>query len=189
MPLAFRAGSAKRDRVHIFWQKRMREGDTQTPWWFPSETRGGLMDAARIALPIPPGLKWSDELPRLLPLELPVAGCQLPAEEKRSGRSSNRKSDIGNRKSPTGFYFGKPPAAESEKPAKPKRVKTNDPMLAAKARELRDRYLEQFNRHPLALGNEKYDVTRAMGNASADIGALCESSASVSRMPSLSCAA
>ena len=27
VPLAFRAGSAKKSRVHIFWQQRIREGD------------------------------------------------------------------------------------------------------------------------------------------------------------------
>ncbi len=35
VPLAFRAGSEKKRRVHIFWQKRIREGDKTTPWWFP----------------------------------------------------------------------------------------------------------------------------------------------------------
>src|SRR4029450_1681532 len=30
VPLAFRAGNRARARVHIFWQKRIREGDTTT---------------------------------------------------------------------------------------------------------------------------------------------------------------
>src|SRR5687768_13648793 len=55
VPLAFRAGSEKKSRVHIFWQKRVREGDTQTPWWFPAKTEAGAMKADRIVLPIPPG--------------------------------------------------------------------------------------------------------------------------------------
>ena len=36
VPLAFRAGSEKKSRVHIFWQKRIRAGDVTTPYWFPA---------------------------------------------------------------------------------------------------------------------------------------------------------
>src|SRR5690349_13321404 len=38
VPLAYRMGSEKKARVHIFWQKRIRAGDCETPWWFPSQT-------------------------------------------------------------------------------------------------------------------------------------------------------
>ena len=31
VPLAFRTGSREKSRMHIFWQKRIREGDTTTP--------------------------------------------------------------------------------------------------------------------------------------------------------------
>ena len=67
VPLAFRTGSAKKERVHIFWQKRIRAGDTTTPWWFPSQTSGGAIREDRIALPIPPGTHWSDAKPLVLP--------------------------------------------------------------------------------------------------------------------------
>jgi N-acetylglutamate synthase-like GNAT family acetyltransferase len=63
VPLAFRAGSKSKDRVHIFWQKRIREGDTTTPWWFPSKTSGGAIGEERLVLPIPPGTRWHDEMP------------------------------------------------------------------------------------------------------------------------------
>jgi N-acetylglutamate synthase-like GNAT family acetyltransferase len=175
VPLAFRAGSAKgpkgRGRLHIFWQKRIREGDTTTDWWFPSETRGGLMDAARIALPIPPGMKWSDELPRLLPEELPVDSCQLPVTEKV------RKKKVSAIEQPkpirrNGLMFSIPLPGEvpqeekpiKEKKPKPAKVKKNNPELAAKARELRDRYMEQFNARGSnlapALQGGKYEVAR-----------------------------
>jgi hypothetical protein len=37
----------------------------------------------------------------------------------------------------------------------------NDPALAAKARELRDRWMERLNQHPATLlGAGKYDVAR-----------------------------
>ncbi|MFT3788144.1 MAG: GNAT family N-acetyltransferase [Tepidisphaeraceae bacterium] len=54
-------------RVHIFWQKRIRAGDTSTPWWFPSQTSGGSIREDRIVLPIPPGVRWDAEMPRLCP--------------------------------------------------------------------------------------------------------------------------
>ena len=58
VPLAFRAGSAKKSRVHIFWQKRIRQGDETTPYWFPSQTTGGSIREDRLVLPIPPGMRW-----------------------------------------------------------------------------------------------------------------------------------
>jgi ribosomal protein S18 acetylase RimI-like enzyme len=155
VPLAFRAGSEKRSRLHIFWQKRIREGDTTTDWWFPSETSGGLMDAARIALPIPPGLKWSDELPRIVPEE-----SAMVEEEERPVKRSPKRATPEPERSAGGFYFGKRSSAVAEKPAKPKKVKKNNPELAAKARELRDRYMEQFNANPPQLTTGKYDVAR-----------------------------
>src|SRR5688572_2521737 len=90
--LAYRAGSEKKSRVHIFWQKRIREGDTETPWWFPSETNGGAIGEARLVLPIPPGKRWSDEMPVILP--------KSDATPKLDGP--------------------KPPRAKKEKPAAPK---------------------------------------------------------------------
>ena len=95
VPIAFRTGSEKNKvkgpdgkvlpgpRMHIFWQKRIRSGDTGdlneggTPWWFPSETRGGAMGASRVALPIPPGTRWFDAKPVVLPPEL----AALPGPE------------------------------------------------------------------------------------------------------------
>jgi hypothetical protein len=67
VPLAFRAGSETRRRVHIFWCKRIRAGDTTTPWWFPAETKGGAMMDDRLVFPIPPGTHWSDAKPIVLP--------------------------------------------------------------------------------------------------------------------------
>ena len=67
VPIAFRGGSGKKKRVHLFWQQRIREGDTQTPWWFPSKTDQGAMREDRLVLPIPPGLHWSDSMPVLVP--------------------------------------------------------------------------------------------------------------------------
>jgi ribosomal protein S18 acetylase RimI-like enzyme len=50
-PIAFRAGSSGKKRVHIFWQKRIVEGDTETKWWYPSETNQGAIREDRLVFP------------------------------------------------------------------------------------------------------------------------------------------
>jgi hypothetical protein len=67
LPLAFRTGSRSKQRTHIFWQKRIREGDEVTPYWFPSQTQAGAVGEDRIVLPIPPGTHWRDAKPLVLP--------------------------------------------------------------------------------------------------------------------------
>ena len=67
VPLAFRTGTRTKQRTHIFWQKRIREGDTSTPWWFPSQTKSGAFREDRLAFPIPPGVHWRDPMPIVLP--------------------------------------------------------------------------------------------------------------------------
>lgn len=172
--MAFRAGSEKKDRLHIYWQKRIREGDVTTPWWFPSETRGGLMDAARIALPIPPGLSWRDALPRVLPRE--SAGEQKAigdAGEVKAPKQRIKKVKAVEVAPPVrrnGLMFDIPKVGEpvvevkpaKEKKVKPMKVKKNDPEMVARARELRDRYMEQYNAQPMALPGGKYDVARVV---------------------------
>ena len=59
VPLAFRAGSREKQRVHIFWQRRIRGGDTTTPYWFPSQTTSGSIREDRLVFPIPPDTHWS----------------------------------------------------------------------------------------------------------------------------------
>ena len=67
IPLAFRTGSRSKQRTHIFWQRRIREGDDVTPYWFPSQTENGAVGEDRIVLPIPPGTHWRDAKPLVLP--------------------------------------------------------------------------------------------------------------------------
>ena len=64
------------------------------------------------------------------------------------------------------MFFGAPRAARAERP---KRIRTEKPKakvaphLVAKARELRDRYLEHVNDGRMILGARgKYDVSRAL---------------------------
>jgi hypothetical protein len=186
--LAFRSGSEKKSRTHIFWQKRIRAGDEATPWWFPSQTSGGSIREDRIVLPIPPGTHWSDAKPMVMPSE----DCGMPNEvgglkelegekpaRKRNTTSvsaaANPKSARRNPQSPPprpvlrGFSFAAPKPAEPaaiatplEKPKRtPKPKRKNDPQLVAAARELRDRWLDEVNAGRFLPGaTARYDVTR-----------------------------
>jgi hypothetical protein len=154
VPLAFRTGAAGKS-THIFWQRRIREGDVTTPYWFPAKTDGGMMREDRVVLPIPPGVHWKDEMPILL---LDVAGTSRPCLE---GKKAMAETAIRKEKTPTlmpptrrQVQFGPPsdgpePVVEKVKLGKPpkrKREKVKaDPALIAKARELRDRWLEKVN--------------------------------------------
>ncbi len=188
VPLAFRAGSrgktdggARREgRVHIFWQRRIRAGDTQTAYWYPSETSGGALRENHIVLPIPPGTHWSDAKPVVLPgagvpgfpgVEMNTQKALEGESEKKQCRRPAKKVAAPIRKntaSAGGLRFAPLPEPKAEKPAKPagakreKREKQrNDPKYIAAARELRDRWLEQVNAQPL-VGQGMYDVTRAI---------------------------
>ncbi|HEV7297870.1 MAG TPA: GNAT family N-acetyltransferase [Tepidisphaeraceae bacterium] len=181
VPLAFRAGSEKKARVHIFWQKRIRQGDATTPWWFPSKTNGGSIREDRVVLPIPPGTHWSDAKPMVYPeANEPRALATGQVNRKKcvadaSGSSRSKRANVMEPPVPVkrnGLMFdipkqGEPlPEHQPTKAAKPKATKVKrvcDPQLATAARELRDRWLEQVNsgQYEPAVGG-KYDVTRAI---------------------------
>ncbi|HLL91143.1 MAG TPA: hypothetical protein VK324_17725 [Tepidisphaeraceae bacterium] len=197
VPLAFRAGSEKKSRVHIFWQKRIRRGDDVTPWWFPSQTSGGSIREDRLVLPIPPGVSWRDEMPRVLP----KAACGGPGSDHRfealeaaagpaptaKRRSSGPKPTPGDpqpaKKAPLvlcgGMRFAAPapppeavaPAKPQKTPPRPKEKRKNDPQLIAAARELRDRWLDEVNTGRfLPATNGKYDVCRSLADGTTPPG-------------------
>jgi ribosomal protein S18 acetylase RimI-like enzyme len=173
VPLAFRAGSEKRGRVHIFWQKRIREGDQTTPWWFPYQTSSGAMRADRLVFPIPPGQTWADEMPRVSGLE-EREKLQVPGSRQIENRESNIENGAGGEAHPLatdpskvaivvggrirwvdrpGYVAPKASAAVAQAPvvvaakAEEKGAKRGkaDGRLARAARELRDRWLEKIN--------------------------------------------
>src|SRR5439155_19994927 len=78
VPLAFRTGSRDNRRVHIFWQRRIREGDCETPYWFPAQTTSGSIREDRLVFPIPPGKRWNDQMPVIVPVPSAVEGPQEP---------------------------------------------------------------------------------------------------------------
>jgi hypothetical protein len=181
VPMAFRAGSEKKRRTHIFWQKRIRESDTTTPWWFPSETTGGSMAAARLALPIPPGVRWSDEMPIFLPDDAAEAK-QIESQVKtprptvaRDNKPAGPKMMLTTAAVGMCFTSIEPPKPEiAEKPkrscaagaasaARKRAPKKNDAKLVGAARELRDRWLEHVNAGGAELVSQsKYDLVRAL---------------------------
>ena len=87
VPLAFRAGSGRKGRVHILWQRRIDAGDQRTPLWYPFQTTGGAMRADRLAFPIPPGTHWSEVTAVAAPLVdadgQPVEAKALAGPRKR----------------------------------------------------------------------------------------------------------
>jgi ribosomal protein S18 acetylase RimI-like enzyme len=164
-----------RSRVHIFWQKRIRRGDTATPWWFPSKTESGALRADRIVLPIPPGVRWED----VRPWEdegLRTNGLGLSEEKAKPARRSKASTKslvLSPKSSRVPVQFGRPgavmpvaetPAAAAEivKTPRPKRATPKvDPKLVQAARELRDRWLEQVNAGQYDLPSAaKYDIGR-----------------------------
>ena len=167
VPIAFRTGSAKKSRVHIFWQKRIRAGDTGdlasggTAWWFPSQTSSGSIREDRIVLPIPPGTHWSEAKPLVLPgmdgaprRRSPQIGVPACATQKQG------PSSLGG----SALRFSPPKKSKRSKAEREKRV--NDPRLIAAARELRDRWQETIARDPRLLesyapsAQQRYDVSR-----------------------------
>jgi hypothetical protein len=167
VPLAYREGSEKKKRIHIFWQKRIREGDNETPWWYPAKTEAGALVADRLVFPIPPGMHWSDELPIPVPTAKPQAAIEGPLAVSQSAR---KKPALDGPVKHGPQQYGPPPTPVSaaqaavEKPKREKKPKAKvDPALVAKARELRDRWLEHVNSGAMLIeGVGKYDVTRAL---------------------------
>lgn len=174
IPLAFRTGSRAKQRIHIFWQRRIREGDEVTPYWFPSQTQGGAIAEDRIVLPIPPETHWRDakplilpglperqpEAPKCLPGGAPVRpGADRPRVSKAQVAAVARSKSKHLGGVPAGKaaiitkggvkYIERADAPELVEPPKPKKPRKprqkNDPQYVAAARELRDRYLEQVN--------------------------------------------
>src|SRR5688500_11858992 len=114
VPLAFRSGSRTRGkggkpRVHIFWQKRIRAGDTTTPWWFPSQTSGGASREDPLALPMPPGMDWSDVVPLVLPGQTSLTN-ELPATKQKAKRARQKEPALRAKPAPLsgGLRFALP---------------------------------------------------------------------------------
>ena len=174
VPLAFRAGSRGKRRVHIFWQRRIRAGDETTPYWFPSQTGAGALKEDRIVLPIPPGTHWSEVRPTVLPTEEFAQESKL--REKRERKAVVKKPQL-----VMAVLLGSLHAvsrlaaadkAKVQKVKEPKKKVKNDPKLVAAARELRDRWLEEVNGpggERLLVGNGKYDVSRQLAQGEMEV--------------------
>ncbi len=157
-PLAFRMGSEKKQRVHIFWEKKIRAKDDTINWWFPHKTDQGAMRADRLAFPIPPGVHWKD----VKPIEIP--GMEkiksLPAKPKTTKKII--PSPVSNK-----MWFASPENAPKtiivREPAEKKPKIKLDPKFISAARELRDRYLEEVNENGFKLESVgKYELVRGI---------------------------
>ena len=170
VPLAFRTGSERRSRVHIFWQRRISAGDETTPYWFPSQTGSGAIREDRLVFPIPPGMRWKDELPRVLPSDATPKLEDLEARRSRGSKPKLPKPPVAmiGRLQLTVPEAPKAAVEKAKKEPRPKRK--NDPKLVAAARELRDQWMEQVNADAsLLLPAGKYDVSRALAGPVGDV--------------------
>jgi len=192
IPLAFRTGSRGKQRTHIFWQRRIRQDDVTTPYWFRSNTKAGAIREDRLVIPIPPGTHWRDFKPLLLPKSepVPVVPKSLPptrppapaipvarkmaivrSQSKHLGGLPPGKAAVmtsgGIRYIDRGDYVPEvvPETPKAKRPPRAPAAK-HDPKDIAAARELRDRYLEEFNSGKYLPGSQgKYDVSRAIGES------------------------
>ncbi len=174
VPLAFRAGSRGKQRVHIFWQRRIRAGDDATPYWFPSQTSSGSIREDRLVFPIPPGTHWSDAKPIVLPSIVVVEPQQAALPANARPRAARKRIVKRLPSQPLrGFVFQSAvvPQAPAEKPKREKRQRVkNDPQLVAAARELRDRWLERVNADPsFLISHGKYDLSKELAAPMAQV--------------------
>lgn len=182
VPLAFRAGSRGKQRIHIFWQRRVRMDDGETPFWFPCQTRGGAIREDRLVLPIPPGTHWSDAKPHLAPTqsrqppqhkEVHGAVASRQVSDQPPAAAAARRRTVGlmcggrvrsamKRQAAAASHIAMPRIIELPKP---RQRRTYEAVHFAKARELRDRFLEDLNATD-AMGSllirAKYDVGREL---------------------------
>src|SRR5439155_19340694 len=167
VPLAFRAGSREKGRVHIFWQSRICQDDIETKWWYPFQTNGGAIREDRLVFPIPAGTHWKDvqavAIEKFEQRRLKDESSTLhPSSLARAAKPARRPglAPMG------GFRFQSeaPQLAKAPRAKKPKACAAKiDPRYLKAARELRDRYLEHVNADPVApgLGSAgKYHVSR-----------------------------
>src|SRR5688572_8857495 len=174
VPIAFRAGSSGKRRVHIFWQKRIVEGDAETRWWYPLQTNSGAIRQDRIVFPIPPGTHWTEVKAVAIPngsADMKVLSAESKTESKAKPRGKRtQNSELSTQNSVgllSGFRFA---SDEKPKPARAAKAKTPkappvkiDPKFFAAARELRDRWMERVNDDPSASRlHGKYDVARML---------------------------
>jgi hypothetical protein len=128
------------------------------------------MNADRIVLPIPPGVRWCDEMPVIVrPGATDDATPKLEGPRTRQAKPKPvvaKPRDISIASG--GIRFGAiapvDPVKLEKKPRAKKPKAKNDPKLAAAARELRDRWLEQVNNggEMLIESAGKYDVARIL---------------------------
>jgi len=124
---AFRVPHSSRARVHIFWQKRIRAGDSTTPWWYPSQTGGGELREDRLVFPIMPGVHWREVGPIVLePTTDAPVGHAIACREEGSTLTDTARNSVPYEVSSTPLS-----AAPSPLPKK-KRMKVVETPVVAK---------------------------------------------------------
>ena len=178
LPIAFRAGSSGKKRVHIFWQRRIGVDDATTPYWYPSQTNAGAIREDRLVFPIPPGVHWKDVQAVVIPEHGDAKSARakrIDGPQSKGGGNELQRPTVMRRQfaAPTAKSLAKGAAeqavARAAKPPRPPRPRTKiNPQYVAAARELRDRWLEKVNENPALLaGGGKYHIARALAAGAA----------------------
>ncbi len=170
VPLAYRNGSEKKARVHIFWQKKIRGKDDPVNWWFPAKTDQGQIRADRIVLPIPPGVHWKDLQPIVIPGMEDVKQFPAPSGQRvRKPPVVKKKITLASCGLRSAEQVRVEIAASKKSPVREKAPKVKakiDPKLVAASREFRDRFLEEVNERGFVLESAgKYELTRTISEA------------------------
>ena len=157
VPIAFRAGSTGKKRVHIFWQRRVHSHPVTpsphhpvTPYWYPSQTNSGAIREDRLVFPIPPGVHWRDirppdirpaaenegkpRAPRALTQSAKAADGEAVRERKRTTRHASQVAAALPVLAPrsmitraSALRFGPPPAPTPALDGPTKGVRPNAP--------------------------------------------------------------
>ena len=144
VPSRFGRGRIKGERAYLLAKADSARGMTTTPYWYPSQTNAGAIREDRLVLPIPPGTQWSDAKPIVLPREAVKA---LPEPEARRQRKVSPPAP----KRRLGIRCG---SGRRLRRSRRKRKRSGEGEERSRSRrggrELRDRYLEQFNAEQLS---------------------------------------
>jgi hypothetical protein len=133
VPIAFRAGSAKKKRVHIFWQRRINAedmGERAMPYWYPCQTSSGAIGEGRLVFPIPPGTHWTEVQAVTLPRATGDGKALPPSDAQKTLREKKARKPVMAPVPQTVIAAGGLRFRSSEPaPAKPQRVRAEKPAV------------------------------------------------------------
>jgi hypothetical protein len=87
-PIAYRAGSRAKQRLHIYWQRQL-DTINKPAFWYPESTHGGPMKETRQVLPLNANEDWTAPKQLLLPEPTEAIAARI---NKRGGPKIDRSA-------------------------------------------------------------------------------------------------